>query len=56
MKRYVAHNLQVMEAVPPDRLLVLDIAAGDGWPELCPFLGVPVPAAPFPHSNAARVV
>jgi hypothetical protein len=33
----------------PDDLLVLDITAGDGWDQLCPFLGRPVPDAPFPR-------
>lgn len=32
-------------------LLVMDIVAGDGWSKLCPFLGVPVPEAGFPHVN-----
>ena len=32
-------------------LLVLDICAGEGWEKLCPFLGVPEPAAPFPRAN-----
>src|SRR5215213_4676131 len=31
--------------------LVIDIAAGDASETLCPFLGVPVPDAPFPHAN-----
>lgn len=35
----------------PEDLLILDICAGDGWEKLCPFLGVPVPAEPFPHHN-----
>jgi Sulfotransferase domain len=35
----------------PDDLLVIDIAAGDAWETLCPFLGVPVPDVPFPHAN-----
>lgn len=26
---------------------------GDGWPQLCDFLGVPVPETQFPHSNPA---
>ncbi|MGH8932057.1 MAG: sulfotransferase family protein [Egibacteraceae bacterium] len=30
-------------------LLVLDVAAGDGYERLAPFLGVPVPKQPFPH-------
>lgn len=33
----------------PDDLLVIDIAAGEGWDRLCPFLGLPVPDAPFPR-------
>jgi hypothetical protein len=33
----------------PHDLLVLDIAAGEGWEALCPFLGVPVPDKPFPR-------
>jgi hypothetical protein len=32
-------------------LLTLDICAGDGWPELAPFLGRAVPRVPFPHRN-----
>lgn len=39
---------------PSGRFLELDVFAGQGWPELCAFLGVPVPAAPFPHENAVR--
>ncbi|SPE49447.1 hypothetical protein SNS2_1134 [Streptomyces netropsis] len=34
-----------------DDLLVLDIAAGQGYERLAPFLGVPVPDEPFPHRN-----
>lgn len=37
----------------PGDLLVMDITAGDGWDKLCPFLGLPVPDAPFPKSNVA---
>lgn len=35
----------------PGDLLVMDICAGEGWEKLCPFLGLPAPAAPFPHAN-----
>jgi hypothetical protein len=36
-----------------DRLLEVCWEEGDGWPELCGFLGVPEPAdRPFPHSNS----
>jgi hypothetical protein len=37
----------------PGRLLEFDLWAGDGWPKLCAFLGLPVPATPFPRENAA---
>lgn len=36
----------------PQDFLILDIPAGDGWGSLCPFLGLPQPAVPFPHLNA----
>jgi hypothetical protein len=36
---------------PTDRLLELNIFAGDGWPELCVFLGKDVPSIPFPWEN-----
>jgi Sulfotransferase domain len=35
----------------PGDLLVLDVVGGEGWERLCPFLGLAVPAAPFPHVN-----
>jgi len=35
-------------------LLILDIAAGQGWPELCPFLGKEIPPEPFPHVKPGR--
>jgi Sulfotransferase domain len=33
--------------------LVMDIAAGDDWEKLCPFLGLPIPEVGFPHANAS---
>lgn len=35
-------------------LLIMDICQGDGWEKLCPFLGVPIPEAPFPIKNAQK--
>ena len=32
-------------------LPVLGICAGAGWPQLCGFLGKPVPSIPFPRGN-----
>jgi hypothetical protein len=39
---------------PNGKLLNLDIAAGDGWPQLCAFLDKAVPDAPFPKLNASE--
>jgi hypothetical protein len=38
----------------PGDLLVMDVAAGDGWEKLAPFLGCEVPSSPFPKANTAR--
>jgi len=40
---------EVRAALPAHRLLVFDVA--EGWQPLCAFLGVAVPAEPFPHHN-----
>lgn len=55
LERFHQHNAEVREyfADRPDDLLVMDIAAGDGWEPLCGFLGVPVPTFPFSHQNQA---
>jgi hypothetical protein len=47
---YRLNNQKVREIVPADRLLVFNVA--EGWDPLCRFLGVPVPADPFPHTHA----
>lgn len=39
----------VKKAIPAERLLVF--SADQGWEPLCRFLGVPVPAEPFPNVN-----
>lgn len=44
------HNADVQAAIPAKRLLVYE--ASQGWPPLCEFLGVPVPADPFPRVNS----
>jgi hypothetical protein len=46
---YRQHIADVQAAVPADRLLVF--SAKQGWPPLCEFLGVPVPASAFPDVN-----
>lgn len=39
----------------PGDLLVLDLCGGEGWEKLCPFLGRPAPAAPFPKVQPGYV-
>lgn len=34
-----------------DDFLVMDICGGEGWENLCSFLGMSVPNEPFPHAN-----
>ena len=46
---YPRHIDTVKAAVPPERLLVFSV--DQGWEPLCRFLGVPVPATPFPNVN-----
>ncbi len=43
-------NQSVIDQAPPERLLVY--RTGDGWEPLCAFLGVPVPAEPYPRVNS----
>jgi hypothetical protein len=45
-----AWNQAVIDEVPAEKLLVY--RAGDGWEPLCEFLGVPVPAEPYPRVNS----
>ena len=47
---FVRRNREVMYSLPPERLLVF--APKEGWEPLCAFLGVPVPAEPFPRINS----
>jgi hypothetical protein len=44
------HTEAVVATIPPERLLVHQ--TGDGWEPLCNFLGVPVPAEPYPSENS----
>jgi len=44
------HNAEVRAAIPAARLLEFEVS--EGWEPLCNFLDVPVPADPFPRTNA----
>lgn len=37
----------------PEKLLVMDIVAGEGWEKLCPFLNKPIKETTFPFDNKA---
>lgn len=39
----------------PEKLLSLNITDGDGWEQLCPFLGRSIPDIPFPKANVTRI-
>ena len=53
---YHRHHADVRRyfADRPDDLLEMNIIEGDGWEKLCPFLGLPTPAVPFPHLNRRK--
>ncbi|MBN8607219.1 MAG: hypothetical protein J0L81_09900 [Caulobacterales bacterium] len=49
---YLAHSDRIKAYFAGrTNLLVMDLAAGDGWKKLCEFLEMPVPDQPFPHAN-----
>ncbi len=52
MEAFERHNAQVRAGVPADRLLEWTVS--DGWGPICERLGVPVPDAPFPATNATN--
>ena len=44
------HTQNVIDAIPPERLLIFEV--GEGWERLCKFLNVPVPDEAFPAQNS----
>ncbi|HTQ99885.1 MAG TPA: sulfotransferase [Candidatus Acidoferrum sp.] len=52
LQRFNEHNAAVKAAFGPERLLVYE--ASQGWEPLCRFLGVPVPAQPYPKANSTE--
>lgn len=53
-ERFVAGVREHFRDRPQD-LLELNVSAGEGWDKLCPFLGRPVPDAPFPKANVTSI-
>jgi hypothetical protein len=49
---YEAHNDYVRTHADPNRLL--EWQATEGWGPICERLGIPVPDAPFPHTNSTE--
>ena len=47
--RYNKNIARVKLVAPAERLFVMEL--GEGWPRLCDFLGVDVPAEPYPSGN-----
>ena len=56
VERFEKHNEEVRQHFQdrPQDLLIMDLAKGDGWEKLCPFLGVKTRRGTFPHANKAR--
>jgi hypothetical protein len=51
VKRVHEDSVRSYFADRPDRLLVLNVFEGEGWVELCGFLGCSIPDEPYPHVN-----
>ncbi len=53
MEVYARHEQDVRAhfAGRPNDLLIMNLERGDGWREICGFLGVPIPDAAFPARN-----
>jgi hypothetical protein len=53
IETYNAYNQSIIDHFSDrsDKLLVVSWMNGEGWPELCKFLGKPKPALKFPHAN-----
>jgi Sulfotransferase domain len=48
---YERHCEEVRSEIPAARLI--EWRTGEGWEPICAALGLPAPATPFPHENAA---
>lgn len=48
---YERHIQHVIDLVPAERLLIMNICDGDGWEKLCPFVEREIPEIRFPFSN-----
>lgn len=55
LNRYLARNqaIKAYFSKRPGALLRLDVCGGEGWEQLCAFLGCPAPPEPFPVANVS---
>jgi len=53
-KSYLNHVTTYFKGREED-LLIMNVASGDGWEKLCPFLGLPVRTDPFPWQNKTNM-
>lgn len=49
---YIKHNQDVIDFVPKENLLVMEL--GEGWERLCEFLGKPIPNVPYPNLHKPK--
>jgi hypothetical protein len=52
MAAFMKHNQEVIDFVPKDNLLVMEL--GEGWERLCEFLDKPIPDVPYPKLNSPK--
>lgn len=52
--RHLARTRAFLEKHAPDQFIEICFEEGDGWEEICGFLGRVVPEKPFPHANQSR--
>lgn len=57
-QRFRKHNQEVKDYFRERKssLLIVDFEKGDGWKEICKFLGEPVPHEDFPHLNKNKTL
>lgn len=58
LNRYRSHNEEVIAYFKdrPNDLLVMDLEKNCGFPELCAFLGVPIPDVPYPKALPTKEI
>lgn len=57
-EKFADHNKSVKEYFSnrPNDLLIIDFEKGQGWKEICEFMGKPAPNEDFPHLNKNKTI